>query len=470
MYLKLLAVSIWVSLQVVGQDNAGGIKFEKNLVWKTIQEKAKKENKLIFIDVYASWCGPCKQMDKYVYTDNSLGSFVNDRFVSVKVQMDTNTYNEEKMLQNARVVYANYRIDGYPTFLFLNSNGELVYKDLGYKGIEDFFTTARTAVKSDSLSYNLALDDYKNGKKNVEIMEGLALYAKSIGQDSLAKAIAVDYISRLDKADLLTKDKILFTLTVANDRKLADSLASIYKHQYLDKLPQDKINRRENLVFIDKFQNLISSKDNFFGLCYNHPLKVDSTVGALGWANWIVNQTVIREQLEQTLFKNGAPVLKDVDWNRLQQNISRRYSRLNARLMVMKYKIKYYKRLKDWNKYVKSIIEKVDTYWTSVSNPGEKDFDLNNYAWEVFLHSEDSRELNKALRWSDTAVALCNTANKSNWMDTKANILYKLGRRNEAIALEEKASAIDPQSNEIKRVLAKMKRNEPTWPQPANNN
>jgi tetratricopeptide (TPR) repeat protein len=384
--------------------------------------------------------------------------------------MDTNAFNDVKMRDNAREVYAKFKIDGYPTLLFMNSDGELVFKELGYKGIDDFLTTAQIAVRSDSLSYNTALEDYKKGKKNVDMMEGLARYAKSLSQDSLARSIAVEYISMLDKSSLLAKDKILFILNIAKDRKLADSLASVYKLQHLDKQPKDKIYTRDNLVFMDKFQNLIRSDDSFFDLCYNNPVKADSIVGASGWANYVVNNVVVREQLELPLFKNGDPVMKDVDWNKLQHAISKKYKKIDARLMVMDYRIFYYRKLKEWNKYVKFIIEKVDAYGTSVSNPGEEDFDLNNYAWEVFLHSKDGKELNKALRWSDTAIAICKNANVSNWMDTKANILYKLGKRNEAIALEEKAAAMDPGSNEIKRILAKMRRNEPTWPQPEDTN
>jgi thioredoxin-related protein len=471
MYFKLLIISIWVSIQVVGQQNDVGIKFEQNLEWKEILEKARRENKLVFIDCYTSWCKPCKQMDKFVYTDNSLGKFINDRFIAVKVQMDTNAFNDMKMRKNAREVYTKFKVDGYPTLLFLNANGDLIHNQMGYKGINDFITTAQTAVTSDRLSYNTSLEDYKNGKRHVELMEGLAIYAKSLGQDSLAKVIAEDYISRLEKDKLLSNDKILFILNVAKNRRLADSLASFYKIQYLDKQPKNKVYTRENLIFIDKFQNLIRSDDSFFDLCYNHPIEADSIVGSADWAKAIVDWVVVREQLQHPLFNYGEPTKKSVDWNKLQHNISAKYSKINARLMVANYKISYYKTIKKWDEYVKAIIDRVDRYWTSISNPGEEDFDLNNYAWEVFLYSENNKELYKALRWSDSAIRLCNTANKSNWMDTKANILYKLGRRSDAIALEEKAAAMDPMSNEIKRILAKMKRNEPTWPLPegANN-
>jgi thiol:disulfide interchange protein len=47
-------------------DTSKGINFENNLSWEQVKEKAKAENKYIFVDCYATWCGPCKAMDKEV--------------------------------------------------------------------------------------------------------------------------------------------------------------------------------------------------------------------------------------------------------------------------------------------------------------------------------------------------------------------------------------------------------------------
>src|SRR5688500_7757549 len=67
---------------------AQGIKWTTGLTWEQINQKAKTENKYIFLDLYATWCGPCKEMDKSVYPNDTVGLFFNNKFVSVKVQMD----------------------------------------------------------------------------------------------------------------------------------------------------------------------------------------------------------------------------------------------------------------------------------------------------------------------------------------------------------------------------------------------
>jgi thiol:disulfide interchange protein len=50
--------------------------------------KAKQENKLVFVDCMTSWCGPCKQMDKFVFTKDSVADFFNSRFVNLQIDME----------------------------------------------------------------------------------------------------------------------------------------------------------------------------------------------------------------------------------------------------------------------------------------------------------------------------------------------------------------------------------------------
>ncbi len=48
--------------------------------WEQVKAKAKQENKHIFLDFYATWCGMCKHMDANVYTDKEIGEFFNRQF------------------------------------------------------------------------------------------------------------------------------------------------------------------------------------------------------------------------------------------------------------------------------------------------------------------------------------------------------------------------------------------------------
>src|SRR5690349_7699291 len=83
---KLLCLSfICVPVFLYAQN---GIQWTDGMTWDQIKAKAKAENKFIFVDAYATWCGPCKKMDKEVYPSTKVGGVLNPKFVSVRIQMD----------------------------------------------------------------------------------------------------------------------------------------------------------------------------------------------------------------------------------------------------------------------------------------------------------------------------------------------------------------------------------------------
>jgi tetratricopeptide (TPR) repeat protein len=89
---------------------------------------------------------------------------------------------------------------------------------------------------------------------------------------------------------------------------------------------------------------------------------------------------------------------------------------------------------------------------------------LNDRAWPIFLYSNSRKELLKALSWSEISIRLDSTYyNAPANMDTRANLLYKLGRKEEAIALEVKAILLDPNNKDIQINFNKMRNGTRTW-------
>ncbi len=85
-------------------------------------QKAKDENKILFVDAYAVWCGPCKYMSKYVFTDLRVAEYFNEHFINYK-------YDMEKGEGPAFAI--EYSVAGYPTLLFLSSDGKVLDRNLG---------------------------------------------------------------------------------------------------------------------------------------------------------------------------------------------------------------------------------------------------------------------------------------------------------------------------------------------------
>ena len=118
---------LFLLVSVAGFGQEVGIKFEHDS-WNKVIQKAKSENKLIFMDAYTSWCGPCKAMQARVFPDKKLGTYFNDNFVNVKVDMESG---------EGPGLGLKYPVRGYPTLFFIDpKSGKIVNQALGYKSSE----------------------------------------------------------------------------------------------------------------------------------------------------------------------------------------------------------------------------------------------------------------------------------------------------------------------------------------------
>ena len=125
--MRVFIVLIWCFWFVgVDAQNRSIVFREGN--WEKILKQAKKEKKLIFVDCYTSWCGPCKMMSSKVFPDKQAGDFFNPRFISLKIDMEK---GEGKELAQ------KWNISAFPTYLILNPQGEVVYTSRGYIPVEE---------------------------------------------------------------------------------------------------------------------------------------------------------------------------------------------------------------------------------------------------------------------------------------------------------------------------------------------
>lgn len=104
------------------EDTTDGIHFFKGTFQEAL-EKAQAENKPIFLDIYATWCGPCKMLKKYTFSDKEVGDYYNANFINIAVDGET---TEGRELAN------NFNIKGYPTLLIVDKKGKQVAKQVGF--------------------------------------------------------------------------------------------------------------------------------------------------------------------------------------------------------------------------------------------------------------------------------------------------------------------------------------------------
>ena len=99
---------------------------------------AKAENKLVFMDAYAVWCGPCKWMSRNVFTDDYVGEFFNKNFIALKMDME-----KGEGLALAR----KYGVRAYPTLYFLDETGKVVDQKVGATDSKGLLSLARNAMR-----------------------------------------------------------------------------------------------------------------------------------------------------------------------------------------------------------------------------------------------------------------------------------------------------------------------------------
>lgn len=99
-----------------------GIQFiEDN--WTKATAEAKKQHKLIFLDAYASWCGPCKLLKKKTFPDKAAGDFFNANYINVAIDMEKG---------DGPSLGEKYGVNAYPTLIITDADGNIVTYTQGY--------------------------------------------------------------------------------------------------------------------------------------------------------------------------------------------------------------------------------------------------------------------------------------------------------------------------------------------------
>ncbi|MFD0762476.1 thioredoxin family protein [Lutibacter aestuarii] len=167
----------------------------RNGTFKELLAVAEKEDKLIFIDCYTSWCAPCKWMDKNVFVNENVYSFYNSTFINYKIDMEKGEGPE---------LAKKYQVSSYPTYLFINSKGDLVHKSTSRMSVEEFITVGENAIDP-SKAFGILTAKYEQNKMSNDEMLN---YAISLQKMRINTADEV-----LDKLMLKVDDEWLLSLS-----------------------------------------------------------------------------------------------------------------------------------------------------------------------------------------------------------------------------------------------------------------
>ncbi|WP_419870350.1 thioredoxin family protein [Chryseobacterium sp. CT-SW4] len=339
-----------------------GIKFEEGN-FSSILAKAKKENKLIFVDAYATWCGPCKLMVKNIFPLQSVGDYYNAHFVNAKIDME-----KGEGIDLAK----KYNVKAFPTYLFINGDGEEVHRTLGYVEENDFIQFAKDA--EDPSKRLVALKEkFENGEKDAEFLKNLAMLTLYNDTDFANRVLDRYFQSKpnLDPEDL----QLLFTGMKSTENPTY-KIFQDRKDQILKIVPEQNYEAIDKNVKI----NTVISK------AYNPDTK-------------ILNEQYFLTETQKFMSREDAEkLLKRVKANRALKD-------------------------KDYATYEKVSLDIYQDYSNASSE------ELNSIAWNFFENVTTKSSLEKAILWAQESVK--KNENYAN-TDTLANLYNKIGDKKNA--------------------------------------
>ena len=175
-----------------------GIQFETGS-WKEVLQKAKQENKLVFVDLYTTWGGPCKKMAAETFPQQTVGDYFNKNFVNYKIDAEKG---------EGPGLAGKYEVSAYPTLVFVNAEGELVYKFMGVRTADKLIAEGEKAVRLHALAPRIAAmeKEYEQGKRGkVFLGEYYALLKESGAGGGV---VLNEYLKCLSDEELLLEENV----------------------------------------------------------------------------------------------------------------------------------------------------------------------------------------------------------------------------------------------------------------------
>jgi len=413
--ITLLVVAFVFGTAATAQTEKG-MHFEHGLTWQQVLDKAKAENKFIFVDCYTTWCGPCKMMSAQVFPLEEVGSFYNEKYIMVKVQLDTTKNDDEQVkgwFATGKEFVDKYNVRVYPTYLFFDNKGEIVHRAVGSSDPATFITKGKDALNKET-QYYAVKHLYEGGQKDDSLLYKLAKMSSEAYDQPFAGKVAREYLAT--QKNLLTENNI---------RLLSNAIQKSTDPGFTELM--------KNVELFDK---------------YNYP----------GYAAKTIRMVIGKEEIFPVIAPGGATPVDNPDWKTAYDRAEKKFGASAASEAIGYYKIALARQANNWPAFSTAVSDYVKTYSSNVSGPM-----LNDYAWTIFEKCDDMACVEKALSWSKQSVA----ANDKDhaFIDTYANLLYKAGKKKEAIEWETKAKdiATGDDAKGYQATIDKMVKGEKTW-------
>lgn len=394
------------------QEQEQGIRFDKSMSWREVVAKATRENKYIYVDVMATWCGPCQAMVKNIFPQKEVGDFYNEHFICIKLQTDKTAKDDEYVKawhKEVNDICTKAKIKVLPTSLYYNPQGELVHIIPGAASNAGRFVEAGKIALDENRQIFTCLKKYEAGERDVEFLYDLSVDFLQLGDKEMARKVGNTFWQTITPEERLLDKGI---------RYAADFFESV--------------------------------DDAMLPLFMDHPERVDAVLG-----KGVADQKVIRA-IEA---KYINPLMKDSvnipDWDGLYRELTAKYPKKqkSIRKMLLNRKLGYGQRYHKDGLCAAALKELLPICWEEGSKvliPG--------YAYELGRKAQDKEAGKIALEWLERSLDETNAYQLLNYAD----ILFLNKQKgkglkcvNTALKLTEEGSKLHERAMEMKKKNAR---------------
>ncbi|MCX6279098.1 MAG: thioredoxin domain-containing protein [Bacteroidetes bacterium] len=333
--------------------------------WSEIIALAKAQDKLIFLDAYTTWCGPCKWIAANMFTNDSIADFYNQKFICAHFDMEKG---------EGTALSRTYQVKAYPTLLFINGNGEMVHKIVGApQKVENYFEMGNIAMTPG---------------------EGFAAYQKKFEEGNRDQKFMTIYFERLQGAYMPITEPL---------------------NQYFASQKEGDLLSRANWEMINRY--VTEPESQAFGYFFNHRKaysklytfdSVDQKISNI-FTQSLVNLARSRS-FSETSYTEAKQKIRDTNYEGAEKVF------FISDLSVS-----------SGEKFFETAYNGLDKWYS-------KDYSMLSRVASFFCkNTDDKKYLEKAAGWAKKSLELRSIAENN---DIYANLMFKLGNKNEAVKFE----------------------------------
>ncbi|KAA6337896.1 Thiol:disulfide interchange protein DsbD [termite gut metagenome] len=377
--LILTTILLFSSLSGLTAQNRS-IAFEQTKEWKKVIAKAKKERKLIFVDCYTDWCGPCKALEKNIFTRDTVADFFNQNFVNARFEMEKDA--------DGIVLRKSFDIKAYPTLLFVDPKTGLAVHRLVGAGKAEWLIAGGQTAQDPARNLNSMIERYKKGERSNEFIRA---YSKALGSAYMSEEqakVTEDYLNSLD----------------------ADQLATVENWVLIRENIQDPLAK--------PMQNVMHNRQKFYDVAGQDVVDthLSNSIGsaAISLASW---RPGVKGDFDETRYIKLVDYLESIDFP-----VITALAYLKTSELIRK---------GDWEGVLKKMHQVENDSIFGNDGQGFRYFQLNI---EGLALAKDSAIVDKAVKWIDKKIAETNSRyRKADYVQSKVRLLTSI---NDALAAD----------------------------------